>query len=293
MDKKRLKRDTIRLYIQVIFAVISNGWLKGFYTKKIYTGSGKYLCTPGMNCYSCPGALASCPIGSLQAVLNDRQYKISLYVLGLLFVFGSIFGRLICGFLCPFGLIQDLLYKIPFIKKIRKLPAEKALRGLRFVILIVFVILLPMFVTDVTGLGKPWFCKYICPVGTLEGGIVLVLLQEGMRSSIGFLFKWKMLILIFTVLMSIIIYRFFCRYICPLGAVYGLFNKAALYRYTVDLNECSGCGACKNACRLDISVWENPNSTDCIRCGACMDACPEKCIRTIISSKIIKIGNKH
>ena len=269
-----------RLLIQLAFTAISNGYLKGFARGQIYTGSTKYLCLPGMNCYSCPGALGSCPIGALQATLNSRQYKVSLYVLGLLTIFGTLLGRFVCGFLCPFGLLQDLLFEIPFVKKLRRLPGEKALRRLRFVFLGIFVILLPLFVIDITGLGEPWFCKWICPVGTLEGGIPLVLLNNAMRGAAGFLFRWKLVILIITVLSSIIIYRPFCRYVCPLGAVYGLFNKISLYRIKIDSEKCVGCTACQKACKLDIPVWKNPDSMDCIRCGECKAACPHNAIST-------------
>lgn len=269
-----------RLLIQLAFTAISNGYLKGFTHGQIYTGPSKYLCLPGMNCYSCPGALGSCPIGALQATLNSRQYKMSLYVVGLLTIFGTLLGRFICGFLCPFGLIQDLLFKIPFVKTLRRLPGEKALRWLRFVFLGIFVILLPLFVIDITGLGEPWFCKWICPVGTLEGGIPLVLLNNAMRGAAGFLFRWKLVILIITVLSSIIIYRPFCRYACPLGAVYGLFNKISLYRIKIDSEKCVGCTACQKACKLDIPVWKNPDSMDCIRCGECKTACPHSAIST-------------
>lgn len=269
-----------RLLIQLAFTAISNGYLKGFARGQIYTGPSKYLCLPGMNCYSCPGALGSCPIGTLQATLNSRQYKLSLYVLGLLTVFGTLLGRFVCGFLCPFGLLQDLLFKIPFVKKLRRLPGEKALRWLRFVFLGIFVILLPLFVIDITGLGEPWFCKWICPVGTLEGGIPLVLLNNAMRGAAGFLFRWKLVILIITLLSSIIIYRPFCRYVCPLGAVYGLFNKISLYRIKIDSQKCVGCTACQKACKLDIPVWKNPDSMDCIHCGECKAACPHNAIST-------------
>lgn len=269
-----------RLLIQLAFAALSNGYIKGFARGQIFTGSTKYLCLPGMNCYSCPGALGSCPIGALQATLNSRQYKMSLYVLGLLTVFGSLLGRFVCGFLCPFGLIQDLLFKIPFVKKLRRLPGEKGLRWLRFVFLSIFVILLPLFVIDITGLGEPWFCKWVCPVGTLEGGIPLVLLNNAMRGAAGFLFRWKLVILIITLLSSIIIYRPFCRYVCPLGAVYGLFNKISLYRIKIDSEKCVGCAACQKACKLDIPVWKNPDSRDCIRCGECKAACPHNAIST-------------
>ena len=274
------RRGKIRLLIQACFAALSNGYINGFINGKIFKGPSKYVCVPGMNCYSCPGALGSCPIGSLQATLGSREYKVSMYVIGTLVIFGTILGRFVCGFLCPFGLIQDLLFKIPFVKKIRKLPGEKGLRWLRFVFLGIFVILLPMFVVDITGLGEPWFCKYICPVGTLEGGIPLVLLNEAMRGAIGFLYRWKVAILIVMLISSIIIYRPFCRYICPLGAIYGIFNKISIFRIRVDKTKCTGCGACQKACKLDIPVWKNPDSMDCIRCGDCKSACPHKALYT-------------
>ena len=273
------KISKVRFLIQAAFTALSNGYVKGFAHGKIYQGDLKYVCVPGMNCYSCPGALGSCPIGALQSTLSSREYKISLYVFGLISLFGVIFGRFICGFLCPFGLIQDLLFKISFVKKVRKLKGEKFLRGIRFLILAVFVIILPMFIIDITGLGKPWFCKYICPVGTLEGGVPLVLMNESLRSAIGFLFKWKVAILIAILLFSIIIYRPFCRYICPLGAIYGIFNKISFVRYRVDKSKCSKCGLCQKKCELNIKVYENPNSMDCIRCGKCIESCPVKAIK--------------
>ena len=272
------KQSRLRLIIQACFAALSNGYIKGFANGKIFEGATKHICLPGMNCYSCPGALGACPIGSLQATLNAREYKVSMYVVGLLVIFGTFLGRFVCGFLCPFGLIQDLLFKIPFIKKIRRLPGEKGLRWLRFVFLGIFVILLPMFVVDITGLGEPWFCKWICPVGTLEGGIPLVLLNNAMRGAAGFIFRWKLVILAITLLSSIIIYRPFCRYVCPLGAIYGIFNKISFYSFKIDTEKCTKCGVCQKICKLDIPVFEKPNSADCIRCGECKAACPQKAI---------------
>lgn len=277
--KNKIHNSKIRLIIQASFAALSNGYIKGFAHGEIFTGKTKFVCVPGMNCYSCPGALGACPIGSLQATLNAREYKISMYVVGMLVIFGTLLGRFVCGFLCPFGLIQDLLFKIPFVKKIRRLPCEKGLRTLRFVFLGVFVILLPAFVADFTGLGEPWFCKWICPVGTLEGGVPLVLLNSAMRRAAGFIFRWKLAILAVTLLSAIIIYRPFCRYVCPLGAVYGVFNKISFYRFKIDTEKCTKCGACQKICKLDIKVYEKPNSLDCIRCGDCEEACPHGAIK--------------
>ena len=277
----RLKRsERIRLIIQACFAALTNGYLRGFVKHEIYQGVTKYVCVPGMNCYSCPGALGACPIGSLQAVLNSRDYKMAFYVIGFLMVVGSLGGRFVCGFLCPFGLIQDLIHKIPFFKKLKRLPGEKILRSLRFVFLIVFVLILPLAVKDLTGLGDPWFCKYVCPVGTLEGGIPLVLFGNGFREAAGFLFSWKVGLLVLCLLLSLLLWRPFCRYLCPLGAVYGLFNKFAFFRYTVDETKCTKCGACEKVCGLGIPVYEKPNSIDCVRCGKCVNVCPTKAIRS-------------
>lgn len=271
---------------QAGWALLTNANLKGFITGKIYTGNAKKICVPGLNCYSCPGAVGSCPIGSLQAVLGSWNFKMAYYVVGILIFIGAVLGRIVCGFLCPFGLIQDLLNKIPFPKKIKTFKGDKLLRRLKYVILLVFVILLPLFVTDVIGQGAPYFCKLICPAGTLEGGIPLVLLNESMRSAIGWLYAWKNLILIITIIAAIIIYRPFCRYICPLGAIYSLFNKVSVYRYQVDKHKCINCGKCADACKMAVNPLENANSLECIRCGRCKQACPTNAIESGISIQL-------
>ena len=272
-------RDKTRLWVQIVFTAVTNGYLIGFVQGKIYTGPTKNLCVPGLNCYSCPGALGSCPIGSLQAVLGSRDYKFSFYVIGFLLLFGSLLGRFVCGWLCPFGLVQDLLYKIPFVKKMKNLPGHNVLKWLKYVILLVFVIFLPLFAVDMFGQGKPWFCEYICPSGTLAGGIPLVLASEPLRQTIGFLYAWKMAILIILVLLSVMVYRPFCKYLCPLGAAYGLFNPIAFQRFEVETAKCVKCGKCQDACKMDINVWENPNSPECIRCGDCIKNCPTGALR--------------
>lgn len=104
MTNIREAQKKFRLKVQVVFTILSNGYLIGFAEGKIYRGISKRVCVPGLNCYSCPGAVASCPIGSLQAVLGSKDFKMSFYLVGFLMVIGSIFGRFICGWFCPFGL---------------------------------------------------------------------------------------------------------------------------------------------------------------------------------------------
>ena len=274
------KRQTIRLIIQAVTFALTNGYIKGWLSGKIYKGKLKSICVPGLNCYSCPGALGSCPVGSLQAVLGSGRYKVSLYVLGFIGLFGIIFGRLICGFACPFGLVQDLLYKIPFPKKYKNIYGHKFLKYIRYIVLLVFVIILPLTVLNIAGVGQPWFCEYICPSGTLLGGIPLVLANESLRTTIGWRFWLKISILLTCLLSSIIVYRPFCKYVCPLGAMYGLLNPISLYRLKIDEDKCVKCGACQRACDMDIKVWEKPNSLECIRCGKCKEACNEGAIKS-------------
>ena len=277
MDKMKKQRG-FRLFFQLAFVALTNGYWLGFLKGKIYTGPLKALCVPGLNCYSCPGALSSCPIGALQAVLADRNFQFAFYVVGFLMITGALLGRLVCGWLCPFGLAQDLLYKIPLFRKIKKVRADRYLKYLKYVILALFVIILPMFVIDIVGQGQPWFCEWICPSGTLMAGWPLVFLNPQLSSALGWLYAWKNAILIAIILLSVLIYRPFCRYLCPLGAVYGMLQPFSLYRYRVDEHACNGCGECQKACKLDIAVYKTPNSPDCIRCGDCIRACPQHAV---------------
>ena len=277
MDNKN-KNEWKRHRIQALWALLTNSYLVGFVQGKIYRGKLKNLCVPGLNCYSCPGAVGSCPIGAMQAVIGSWNFRFAFYAAGFLMFVGALAGRFVCGWLCPFGLVQDLLHKIPFVKKIDTFKGDRLLRRLKYVILIVFVILLPMFLVDVLGQGLPYFCKYICPAGTLEGGILLVLFNKSMRSALGWLYAWKSVLLIVTVILSIIIYRPFCKYICPLGAVYSVFNPISVFHYRVDKEKCTGCGACAKVCKMQIDPVKNANHPECIRCGACKSACPVKAI---------------
>lgn len=276
-----------RKLVQIITLISTNGYFKGFLEGRIYSGKLKSICVPGLNCYSCPGAFGACPIGSLQAVISDIKYKFSFYIVGFLTLMGVTMGRFICGWLCPFGLIQELLNKIPS-PKFKVSKRFEKLKYLKYVILLVFVILLPMFWVNDVGMGSPTFCKYICPAGTLEGGIPLTLLDTSLRSAVGFLFAWKLTLLIITIILSIIIFRPFCRFICPLGAIYSIFNPISIYRLKIDKDKCTSCGACTKKCKMDIEVYKKPNSLECIRCGECKSACSQGAIKTLISMKDTK-----
>ena len=264
----------LRKAVQIGWGILSNAHAAGFVKGTIYQGPLKNYCVPGMNCYSCPGALGACPIGALQAVFDGRRRKFAFSVLGYLAAVGLLVGRFICGWLCLFGLIQELLYKIPLPKLSMPKKPDRVLRYLKYAVLLILVFALPLFWRNELGIGEPFFCKYLCPVGTLEGGVPLVLLQEQLRSLIGFLFHWKFALLLAVLLASVFIHRPFCKYLCPLGAFYALFQKVSILRLGLNKAKCVSCGSCEASCPMGVAVTKDPNSAECIRCGACVRACP-------------------
>ncbi len=291
--RSSVSRQKIRTVIQLCSAVLFNGFLSGLKNVRIFTGKTKSFCVPVLNCYSCPAALGSCPIGSLQAVLGSAGGRFPFYVLGSLMLFGVLLGRLICGLLCPFGLIQDLLSRIP-VKKV-SLPekADRHLRYVKYILLAVFVIALPAFLRDDSGSSLPWFCKFICPAGTLEGGIPLVLFNKDLRSLIGPLFWWKVLLLASILAAAVFIPRFFCRYMCPLGAFYSLFNRFSLVRMSVNTDSCISCGKCREVCPMSIDPVHQISGAECILCGRCRDACPASSISLDLPAFRTKPGRPH
>ena len=264
-----MKRQSRRTLIQAIAAVAQNAYIPGFLNGVIFRGKTKVLCVPGLNCYSCPGALGACPMGSLQAALGQRRFP--AYVLGMLVLFGVLLGRLVCGFLCPFGLLQDLLHKIPLPKLKVPKGLDRPLRYLKYAVLILLVLLTFL-------LEEPAFCKFLCPAGLLEAGLPLTGLNPQLAGMRGTLFYVKLGVLLGIVLMSLAVFRPFCKYLCPLGAFYGLFNGVGLYRMDVSEEKCVRCGQCAAACPMDVDVVRHPNSPECIRCGRCLDACPHDAI---------------
>lgn len=278
-NKNRFSKQLSRFrgWIQAAATLLTNIHLPNFIKGGIYQGKGKAVCVPGLNCYSCPGAAGACPIGSFQAVVGSSKFRFSYYITGFLILLGVLLGRFICGFLCPFGWLQELLHKIPT----KKLSTKKLkpLTYLKYAILLLAVVLLPAIVVNDLGMGDPFFCKYICPQGVLEGAIPLAAVNEGIRSALGPLFNRKLIILIVVVVLSILFYRPFCKWICPLGAFYALMNKVSLLGIKVDEHKCVSCGKCASVCKMDVDVTKTPNHTECIRCGKCITSCPTDAIK--------------
>ena len=282
MDKKKKAGAShflarFRGWIQAGATLLTNIHLPNFVKGEIYQGKGKTVCVPGLNCYSCPAASGACPIGSFQSVVGSSKFSFSYYITGFLILLGVLLGRFICGFLCPFGWLQELLHKIPT----KKLSTKKLkpLTYLKYVILAVMVVLLPAIIVSDVGIGDPFFCKYLCPQGVLEGAIPLSAVNAGIRAALGSLFTWKLTVLLTVVVLSLLFFRPFCKWICPLGAFYALLNKVSLFQMKVDKNKCVSCGKCARVCKMDVDVTKTPNHTECIRCGMCISTCPTDAVQ--------------
>ncbi len=265
------KRKLIQLYSALLF----NANIKGFFNGQIYKGGVKTACAPGLNCYSCPGASAACPLGSLQGALGNSEKSAPYYVIGIIILYGILLGRFICGFLCPFGLVQELLYKIKT-PKLKKSRITRVLSYIKYVILVFFVIIVPLMYLFRSE-PVPAFCKYICPSGTIEGafGLLSNKINESQLARLGPLFTWKFMLTVSVIVGSVFIFRVFCRFICPLGALYGLFNKFSILGIKLDKPKCTDCGLCISKCKMDI---KHVGDHECISCGECISVCPTKAI---------------
>ena len=269
------KAPLTRRLIQLYSALLYNAHLKGFAAGQIYTGPLKSLCVPGLNCYSCPGAVGACPLGALQNAIAASADRPAFYVVGLLLLFGLLLGRVICGFLCPFGLLQELLNKIPS-KKLKKSPLTRRLSCMKYAALLIFALAIPAWFAF-RRLPLPGFCKFICPAGTLEGAVLLLLhpANDALRSMVGGLFWWKLTLLVLILAACVFVFRCFCRFLCPLGALYGLLAKLALLGVKLDGERCTHCGACLRLCPMDI---RRVGDRECVHCGSCIDICPVQAI---------------
>ena len=229
-------------------------------------------CTvPVLNCYSCPIAQGACPLGTIQHFLVVGA--LPLYALGMMAFFGILAGRFYCSHLCPFGFFQDLLKRLS--ARILRMP--RLLGYGKYAALIIMVVILPLIVLE------PFFCT-LCPAGSLEAGIPIAAKAwyavhiagtdpfSGIGPILGLIGWWywmKMGILVFFIGSAVLIRRPFCRAVCPLGALFGLFNRISFFIRHPGAGEGERSRFSLKTCPVHITDPKDVDSHRCIKCREC------------------------
>jgi ferredoxin-type protein NapH len=218
------------------------------------TGIGMtHILFPGLHCYACPWAVTVCPIGLIQNLIVFGTFP--FFWLGAIFAYGLRAGRGVCGWFCPFGTLNDLL-------SFRRVRIRSTFSYGKFVVLVGTLIAAWAFADTV-------FCK-ICPAASIEASLPYLFLGI---AKVNRPFLVHMGTLAGTLVGMVLIARFWCRYLCPMGAILSLFNRVSLLHLRWQPHLCSDCGACSAVCPMGIEPHREHDDHNCIKCGACTEAC--------------------
>jgi ferredoxin-type protein NapH len=229
----------------------------------------KWLCNPVLSCHSCALSWFTCPVGVF--VQFSGLHLFPFLALGTVLLIGVLVGRLFCGWVCPFGFIQDILHKLPT----RKFELPRQANVIKYFVLVIGVFSIPFFLGEETLYS---FCR-ICPASALQVTIPNLALAGFKTISIPNVIKLSILLIILvTVVFSS---RAFCKTLCPIGAFLAPLNLFSFRTVKVPRTECSSCKKCDEVCPTNVRPSElvsagipASRALDCIVCSDCKKACP-------------------
>lgn len=239
-----------RIWIQASFLLV---WLDPL-RLRMHT-----MCSPVFHCYACPLATFACPIGVIAQF--GALHIFPFIAVGLLVAVGAVFGTLICGWVCPFGLLQDLGAKVPT----PKFDPPRWTSHFRYVVLIGTVLAVPYFF----GEGHWLFICRVCPAGGLEAGVPNMISQARAGQPVAWPNTVKLTIMVLFVVAIFFVKRPWCRMLCPLGAIFSLFNRVSVFFLRLDPDKCTDCKRCHKLCGFGIQPDKSPNDSRCVRCLEC------------------------
>jgi len=219
----------------------------------------------------CGFALGKSP-NPMESAVKVFKSLVGLYpsvlakILALLFfaVLAVVGSKLICGWACPFGALQELIYHLPILRKLKK-------RRLPFVVsnsirIALFVVMLLLLFGIVGGRKGFVIYHFMNPFNLfnldIETASVGATISAALVVSFGF-------------------YRPFCQFICPFGLLSWLFERLSIFRVKIDHDRCTKCNACVRACPLDAAkgrVAGKVFPADCFSCARCLNVCAEDAI---------------
>lgn len=177
-----------------------------------------------------------------------------------------LFGRFFCGWFCSFGFLNDFIYLISskiFKVKFKVDPMlNKALKYIKYLILAFIVLFMWTIGSTKFDTASPW-----------DAFAQITQISQGITGNyLGFI------ILAFILLGAMFIERFFCRYLCPLGAVFSIISKVRIFKINKPTEKCGKCRICTNNCAMGIELYKHDKvrSGECINCLKCIDVCPRK-----------------
>jgi len=246
--------------------------------------------------------------GSLDVIQVALASPIAPWVaLASVFVIGALLGRAFCGWVCPMGFIQDMVTaEKGTLGQVDVRVHESGKRFKYFVLAIALLVSVSLAISLWLGIGDEYKRSLsifgdgllipLAPEGTLFSTIPRALLYLEVNVAPTFLAKlsvnqlWEWIrsvpILVYAELIILLVFfygaykvpRFWCRYLCPVGAKMAPFQKYSLLGMKRDPVKCSKCPHCEAACPMQIRIlslpWEKFNDPECILCGECADACP-------------------
>ncbi len=239
-----------RLWVQASFLFV---WLGPFGLRM------HNVCGPVFHCYACPLSTFACPIGIMAQF--SAIHVVPFLAIGTVLAVGALFGALICGWVCPFGLLQDLGAKVP----IRKFQLPLWVGWFRYVVLAGAVFAIPWLF----GEGHPLFICRICPAGALEKAVPDVITQAVTGREIVWPNAVKITIVVTMIVAMFITIRPWCRVLCPLGAIFGFLNRFSVVSMRLEEQKCSACKRCRTLCVYGGAPDKDPNHHGCLRCLEC------------------------
>jgi len=257
------------------------------------------LMYPYFFCVASPGAWAACPIGLLEYsfTIFPLGVVVLLYIISFLGIMTMLFGRGFCGWACPIGFLNEIIFHIrryfrpviePIGRAVEKTPIPSFFK--RYSInprLYKYIILVLIPVTSYAS-GKMIFTD-IDPIGGITATIP-TLLQGGYRPDR--LFAVKMFLVFVWFVMGLLVVRSWCKYLCPLGAAFAPMNKVSLLSLSYDENKCINCNLCIKACPMDVNIFDDSRSTECILCGRCVAVCPTAALKMKFAGKTIFVPDR-